>query len=213
MKLFYILLFFLPCLSAFVHRGNLIIVKNEREMTADSVPDRTIIMNAFDVSAIKARKNKKELFYKLVDTLKYMIKAEMERSSHRIVDITEQPFINSSQDDSSIYTLLRQNQAAYAIVIKQCDVYFEQRDVEVTKDADGTHRNASYDIYSIIKYAYYDNTHLLKESPVSVFHYFSTRSVMSGLFAAGPNIVSNKEAVFDIARENVSAYFRSQFPW
>ena len=103
MRLFYILLFSLPCSPAFVHRGNHIVVKDEREITRDSIPDRTIIMNAFDVSAVKARKNKKELFYKLVDTLKYMIKAEMQRSSHRIVDITEQPFVNTGQDDSSIY--------------------------------------------------------------------------------------------------------------
>jgi hypothetical protein len=213
MKLLCILLFTIPGSPAFINWHNHAVINKNRETVHDTVPGSTLIVNAFDAGAVKARKNKKELFYKLADTLKYMIKAEMQRNSQRMVDIAGQPYFNMSLADSGIYTLIRQNQSAYAVVIKECNVYFEQKNVEVTKDADGTHRNAAYDIYAVINYAYYDSVHLVKESSVSVFHYFSTRSVASGLFAAGPNIVSNKEAAFDITRENVAAYFRDHFPW
>ncbi len=199
--------------QAFIEKQQAVTVKEHLNNSGDSVTGGTIIINAFDISAMKARKNKKALFYALTDTLRYLVKSRMEKNDNRQIEIAVEPFINISPGDSIVYQLLKQNKSAYAVVIKDYDVYFEQKDVEVLKDEGGTHRNASYNIYCVINYAYYDNTHLIKESRVSVFHYFATRSVISGLFAAGPNIVSNKEAAIGITADNVSEYFRSHFPW
>lgn len=197
----------------FIGKQSPVTAKTGPENITDSVMGRTLIVNAFDVSTMRARKNKKLLFYTLLDTLKYMIKAQMENNSRREIEIPALPFAGISQGDSIIYELQKQHKAAYAVVVKEYDVYFEQKDVEVQKDAYGTHRNASYDIYCVISYAYYDSTHLIKEARVSVFHYFSTRSVLSGFLAAGPNIVSNKDGAIGITGENVREYFRSYFPW
>jgi hypothetical protein len=188
---------------------NALNIKSEKD---DSASVRLLIINAFDAGSVRARKNKKELVHQLADTLKQMLADELQRKSQIIPVIADQDFVNLGQDRNVISALQKQYGASRAIAVKNIDVYFEQKEVEVLKDEVGTHRNAAYDINSVIDYAYYDNTGLVKESSVRVFHYFSTRSVLSGLFAAGPNIVNNREDAFKITRENVSVYFRSYFP-
>jgi hypothetical protein len=181
--------------------------------TGDSLPDRTLIINRVDINAMKIRKNKKALFYELADTITYMVKSTMQQYTHRVIDTESHPVFTDVSYDTAAGSLLRQRNAAYAVIIKELDVHFEQRNVEVTKDEAGTHRNANYDIYSVVQYDYYDTVHLIKSAVVTVFHHFSTRSVISGFFAAGPDITSNREAAFAILHENAVEYFRSFFPW
>ena len=41
--------------------------------TTDSMPNKILIINSFDAKSIKARKNKKELFAELADSLKKIL--------------------------------------------------------------------------------------------------------------------------------------------
>jgi hypothetical protein len=188
-------------------------VDRKLSATADSLPDRTLIINGVDVNAMKIRNHKKELFYALADTLTLLAKSTMQQYTQRVIDMVDRPPVTIVSYDTAVYSLLRQRNAAYAVIISKLDVHFEQRNVEVTKDEAGTHRNANYDIYSVVQYDYYDTVHLIKSAVVTVFHHFSTRSVISGFFAAGPDITSNREAAFAILHENAVEYFRSFFPW
>ena len=213
MKTCCMLLFMLLGVLEITNRGMDMPLDTKLPATGDSLPDRTLIINGVDVNAMKIRKNKKELFYELADTLKYLVKSTMQQYTLRVIDMEDRPLVTVGTYDTSVYLLLRQRNAAYAVVIKDLDVHFEQRNVEVTKDEAGTHRNANYDIYSVVQYDYYDTVHLVKSAVVTVFHHFSTRSVISGFFAAGPDITSNREAAFAMLRENAAEYFRSFFPW
>ena len=212
MKTCCILLFMLPGLLGITHGDMKMPADGKLRATGDSLPDRTLIITRVDINAMKIRKNKKELFYELADTLKYMVKSTMQQYTQGIIDTEDRPVVTITISDTAVYDLLRQRNAAHAVIIKELDVHFEQRNVEVTKDEAGTHRNANYDIYSVVQYDYYDTVHLIKSAVVTVFHHFSTRSVVSGFFAAGPDITSNREAAFALLRENAAEYFRSFFP-
>lgn len=213
MKTYCILLFILAGVFGITNRDMGVPVDRKLPATADSLPDRILIINGVDVNAMKIRKHKKELFFELADTLKYLAKSVMQQYTQRVIDAADRQVVTIAPYNTAVYDLLRQRNAVYAVVIKELDVHFEQRDVEVTKDEAGTHRNANYDIYSVVQYDYYDTVHLLKSAVVTVFHHFSTRSVISGFFAAGPDITSNREAAFAMLRENAAEYFRSFFPW
>lgn len=203
------ILFLLFGLSMFTKKPDTCGPNNRFIAIQDTAMGHTLIIKVFNANALKVRKSKKQLFIALADSLPVMLKEEMQKYDHRLVEINGWPYLDIAQEDSAVYQLLQQKGAVYAVVVRDIDVHFEQKDVEITKDESGTHRNANYDIYSVVKYAYYDTHQLLKSPTVSIFHHFSNRSVMSGLFAAGPDITSNREAAFAILRENAVEYCRS----
>jgi hypothetical protein len=108
---------------------------------------------------------------------------------------------------------MKENQASDAIVITDFTVYFEQTDVVVTKDNDGsTSREAFYDIISNIRYAWYNQEGLFNYEEINVRRFHSTRSVVSGLLAFGPNVVKQKDDVYSIVEENNILYLNLFLP-
>src|ERR1041385_4118988 len=98
---------------------------------------KILIINSFDAQSMKARKNKKQLFAELADSLKSMLKIEFERRQSCEVIIIP-GIINNSQKKDSVYVeLINKYAASKAIVINDLNAYFVQTDVEVTKEADG----------------------------------------------------------------------------
>jgi hypothetical protein len=156
---------------------------------------------------MQARKNKKLLFGELADTLKQMLYAELDTKipAERII-IPE--LINSRGNDSVYFDLIKKHSATKAIVIKNINAYFNQTGVEVTKDGDHKDREASYDIVADVDYVLYDDTRKIKEFHTQVWEFFTNRNVVSGLLAAGPDIVGKQKHAFKITQKNAEQFVR-----
>ena len=170
--------------------------------------EKILIINSFDAQSINARKNKKLLFAELADSLKQMLYAEMDLRipAERIV-VPE--IINAHGRDSVYFDLIKKHNATKAIVIKNVNAYFNQTGLEVTRGSDGKkERSASYDIVAEVEYTLYGDTSRLKKFETKVWQYFNDRSVVSGLLAAGPDIVGKHKHAFKIVRENAKEFVK-----
>jgi hypothetical protein len=192
------LLAFLPDLSGFANEST--------AAKPDSLPKSILIINSFDAMSLKARKNKKELFRELTDSLKQYLHSNLLARNES--EITVIPELLATASDSTIYSLMGQHNATRAIVIKKVNAYFDQTDVEVVKEEDGKKRTASYDICAVVNYIYYSKTINHKESETLQFDFFTTRNVMSGLLAAGPDIVGKRKDAHKIVAKNAEQYLR-----
>jgi hypothetical protein len=81
----------------------------------------------------------------------------------------------------------------------------------VTKKT-GKEREAFYDIVSVINYTLFDKSGLVKALPVYRSRFHSSRSVVSGLLAAGPNIVPNNHDALAIVQDNGFEYLNQFLP-
>lgn len=168
--------------------------------------NRMVVINAYDVNAARFRKNKAAMFHRVTDTLLQTLKVRLATAANKTVLLTGHGFDAADPSDSSLLRLEDSQQASWALVIRTADAGFEQDKVEVSHDEGGTHRQASYNIYSEVRYQLFERDSLVSEKQVRIFHYHSTRSVMSGLFAAGPNIVDNEADAMAIVKENAIEY-------
>lgn len=183
---------------------------------SDSLPQpfragNFLIINSFDAMSMQIRKNKKELFRDLADSLKSMLKTEFNSRYGETILISA--FIaNPSGGDSIYLELLNRYSATNAIIIKELNAYFNQTGVEVTKDQSGNKsRVASYDIHADVTYVLYSNAGRTKEFRTQVFEFFTNRSVASGLLAAGPDIVGKHKHAFKIVRKNAEQLTRQLY--
>ena len=167
---------------------------------------KILIINSFDAQSIKARKNKKELFGELPDRIKYTLQNELVTKNNIEVEIIPELIANASENDSVYIDLINKHAASKAIVIKNLNAYFEQTGVEVTKEANGKKRVASYDIHADVTYLLLIDSARVKESEVSVWEFFTERSVVSGFLAAGPDIVGKSKHAFKIIEKNAVQY-------
>ena len=201
MKRFALLIFLLamlPDLTGYAKKDTL--------EKCDSLPKSFLIINSFDAMSMKARKTKKELFRELADSLQqYLFINLLVRNDAEIIVIPE---LLTDAGDSTIYLLMAKHNATRAIVIKKVNAFFDQTDVEVVKEEDGKKRTASYDICAVVNYVYYSKTIKHKESETFQCEFFTTRSVMSGLFAAGPDIVGKSRHANKIIKKNAEQYLR-----
>ncbi len=120
---------------------------------------------------------------------------------------------DTTNSDSTILSLMLQNNAAKAIVIKNIDAFFNQTGVEVTKKTDGKERIASFDICAVINYRFYNREERVEDSEITVCEFFTRRSVASGLLAVGPDIVGKRKHAFKIVQKNALAYLVKEAPW
>jgi hypothetical protein len=177
---------------------------------SDSLPGNILVINSFDVISAKVRKNKKELFMQLADSLRQIIYEVSPAPNGKMIAVPE---LIKDTSDSNIHSLMVQNNAAKAIVIKTLDVYFDQTGVEVTRDASGKNRVASFDICSFVRYRLYNIEDTAIESGIGTREFFTHRNVMSGLLAAGPDIVGKKKHAFEAIRKNGLEYLAKEKPW
>ena len=182
------------------------------EQNLSPAPQKIILLNTFDATIYK-NNNKRELLTGLADTLL----AQMARQISGSAGIDAQPIFGltpvfTTADGGSIIKLMEQHKASHAIVLKELDAYFDQTGVEVTKTQSGKEREAFYDICTNIKYELYDRTQRLESSPIFLRRPHSSRSVVSGLLAAGPSIAKNKDDFYSMAMENKDRFLRKYFP-
>jgi hypothetical protein len=169
--------------------------------------NRVLIINIFDAGANRYRKNKKELFEELADSLKSVLANEIKSeglSEPVIIPKSESPIFNLKRELDSILNLYK---ACCAIVIEKLDAFFEQTSVDVSRGDDGSKsRTASYDICAAINYSFYKTGEAPYFSDTKNCEHFTTRHVMSGLLAGGPDIVGKSRDAFKITAKNADLY-------
>jgi len=179
--------------------------------SVDPPPKKIILLNNYDVASKKYRDNKEQLFLRLIDTMMYW-------AGKRINDNTgiETQVIRGytlANGDSTIYRLIADHKATHAITVSDFDVSFEQTRVDVTKDNSGSKsREAYYDIVADISYSLYAQGSLIRQRDLHQSRFHSSRSVASGLLAAGPNIVVKKDDAYRIVMEIWQEYLNYFFP-
>ena len=177
----------------------------------DPPPQKIILLNNYDVASKKYRDNKEQLFLRLIDTMMYW-------AGKRINDNTgiETQVIRGytlANGDSTIYRLIADHKATHAITVSGFDVSFEQTRVDVTKDNSGSKsREAYYDIVADISYSLYAQGSLIRQRDLHQSRFHSSRSVASGLLAAGPNVVVQKDDAYRIVMEIWQQYLNYFFP-
>ena len=179
--------------------------------SVDPAPQKIILLNNYDVASKKYRDNKEQLFLRLIDTMMYW-------AGKRINDNTgiETQVIRGytlANGDSAIYRLIADHKATHAISVSDFDVSFEQTRVDVTKDNSGSKsREAYYDIVADISYSLYAQGSLIRQRDLHQSRFHSSRSVASGLLAAGPNVVVQKDDAYRIVMEIWQQYLNYFFP-
>ena len=185
---------------------------NPSSTGSDSLHGNILVINSFDVMSKKYRKNKKELFLELTDSLKQILYESTPAPTGKVITIPEL-VKDTLALDNIIDSLMSLNKASRAIVIMKVDAFFNQTGVEVTKDPDGKSRVASYDLCANIGYRLCVRGAKPNDSKIINCEFFTNRSVVSGLFAAGPDIVGKKKHVFKIVRKNALEYLAKEMPW
>ena len=175
----------------------------------DSLPDKILIINSFDATLMKVRKNKKELFAELADSLKQLLYDKVEPQYQSQAIIFPGLLKDAENPDSAVLSVMAGENASMAIVIKDLDVRFEQTGVEVTGEKNDKTRTASYDICSMVTYALYNSETKIKESKIDLCEFYTTRNVISGLLAAGPDVVHKRKDVFNMVAKNAAKLFLS----
>lgn len=173
----------------------------------DTSGRRILIINAFDASQMKARNNKKELFAELADSLKQYLYREIRTYANNDAVVAEGPLQEAA--GNNIISLLQKYNCTSAVVINSLNVYFEQTDVDVTKNSDGSKsRTASYNLCTEIQYGYYKNSETLVPLEKRNCKHFTTRNVASGILAAGPDVVGKSKYTFTAVYENAESFVK-----
>lgn len=199
--------FVIICAVAWSFAGYTANTLHATETGTDSVQAKLLIVNAFDVSAIKGRKNKRELFSDLADSLQQVLAHEL-RAQYEMEVVVLPGLFSTPDNDSIIASLLTAHAAAKIIIIRDIEMYFDQTHVDVTGPKKDKTRTAHYNICSRIRYDLFGKLGRLDTSSKTYCEYHSQRNVVSGLLAAGPNIVANKSDAFKILIKNVDEYMR-----
>lgn len=165
-------------------------------------PTKVLIINTFDAMSLKERKNKKELFRDLTDSVVKWISDDLQSKGEQIVVLDT---INYTGDfDSTVISLLHQNEAKTAIVITFLNAWFELTSVDVEKDFfdKSKSKTASFDICSDISYKLYNDQGLLKKSDPGMRRFFTSRQTVGSLLSFGPDVVGKRKHVIAIMHDN-----------
>jgi len=177
----------------------------------DPPPQKIILLNNYDVASKKYRDNKEQLFLQLIDTMMYWAGKRINENSGIETEVIRG--YTPANGDSTIYRLIANHKATHAITVSNFDVSFEQTRVDVTKDNSGSkNREAYYDIVADISYSLYAQDSLIRRRDLHQSRFHSSRSVASGLLAAGPNVVVQKDDAYRIVMEIWQQYLNYFFP-
>lgn len=179
----------------------------------DPPPQKVLVLNSNDIVSFKYRDNKEELFISLTNSFMEWIAGRITDRSGIPVQVLPGYTATAGHTDSTVFARMKENQASHAIIIHSFDVSFNQTHVDVVKTDQGSkNRTAYYDIVAEISYSFYSSGALLRDMPIHKSRFHSSRSVISGLLAAGPNIVAQRKDALDIILENGQEYLNYFFP-
>lgn len=168
---------------------------------SDTAGHGILVMNAFDARDTKYRNNKKELFAELADSLKNYLYEELAPNNEKGVTIL--PELQTNTSSGYLQTVLDQHGADIILAILSLNVFFEQTDVSVSKNNDGSKsRDASYDLCCTVTYKIYRPGTIGSASEERNCRFFTNRNVASGLLAGGPDVVGKKKYTYSVVKEN-----------
>jgi hypothetical protein len=179
-------------------------------------PERVLLLNMVDIAGQKYRDGKEELFVQLVDNTLIDLAREI-KDRIGIESVIQPGFVKGGETtlsiDSVVRVLMLEKEASDAIVINSFDAYFYKNDVEITIHDDGTKsRELKFDITSEIQYLWYNKTGLYSDKKIHVSRHHSSRQVISGALAVGPNIVTQQNDAIVITEENMNKYLNLFLP-
>lgn len=172
---------------------------------------RIVLTSGYDVSREEYREAKTAQFELLIQ---HVLRQMADRFAQAGVPTVLVPgrAVDIARADSSVQALQKQYESSHVIYISRLNVYFDQTDVEVTKTESGKEREAFYDIRADVTYNLAGNREPITSETTAVSKFHSSRSVLSGLLAAGPSIVSNNDDAMAILNQNVKQYLRPYLP-
>lgn len=174
-------------------------------------PEKFFVANAYNVSAESYRTNKQVQFVGLIEETMKGLAGTLQQEFGSPVAVEPGLSVVGARADSCLQALFIKHQASHGITITYFDAYLDQTNVEVTKTESGKEREAFYDIVVAVRYTLHSTDDQPFDTLVSVRKYHSSRSVVSGLLAAGPNIVENHADAMEGVRANVGMYMRCFF--
>ncbi len=174
-------------------------------------PQKIVVANGYDLNEVSTRDNKEKLFNELANLTVRHTSDEISRRSEIASTFVEGFTVPILQRDSIIKALMTEHLASHAIIVEFFKAYFEQTDVVVTETDGGKNREAFYDILVDVRYSFHNWSGQQFDTLISVRKFHSSRNVLSGLLAAGPNVVKNSEDAADGIYANVDMYLKSFF--
>lgn len=181
-------------------------------ISMEALPNKILLLNMYKRPQKKIKEDRSHYIIALTDSLMRFTynKLHMLGIHSKIIQGYTAPETNR---DSMVYVLLKKHAASHGIVITSLDAFFDQTHVDVTKDIKGTKdRTAYYDIVSVIGFAVYDSDTLIKEMKIRRNYFHSTRDVISGLLALGPDMNARKKDIQKITMENNQEFLNYFFP-
>ena len=173
-----------------------------------------LIFCSFDASQLDVRKNKRELFHELTDSLKAYLSLAIYKETGEEVNIWPQLISSHTNTDSVILAIIRQQSAGKAVLIRSLDAYFDESgNHEYTNDEGKQKVAVTYDLCTKIGYTVYTIDSALLRPEVVNCKQFTERSV-SAKFSIrfGPDIVGKRKhtygAVMNNANKFVSVYYK-----
>jgi hypothetical protein len=184
-------------------------IAEQKSFVADTLP-KVLVINSFDVSSIQARKNKKELFKELTDSLELYLKNDI--SAWFGSETTVIPSLVQQITDSAVQDLMVKNNAGNAIVIRSLNVYFNEAAEKHTEEYGSSPKiETTYDLCSKVDYTFYNINSSSKQSQVNHCEYFTTRSMNDKAIVIkfGPDIVGKKKHTYGAVEKNAENYILS----
>ena len=179
---------------------------DQKTSNVDTLP-KIVIINAFDASSLQVRKNKKELFKELADSMKLYLKKNI-KTQLGLEAIVNAGLVTQITD-SIIHSIMVENRVGKAIVIRSLEVYFNEGEEKHTEEYGLSPKiETSYDLCSKVDYAFYTMDSASKQSQINHCDYFTTRSVNDTRFVIkfGPDIVGKKKHTYGAVQKNAEAY-------
>jgi hypothetical protein len=168
------------------------------------VPEKLLVANLHNVKTQNYRDNKDELFVTLIEEAINRT-ASVLGKGFETAAIVEQGLTGNAD------SLMEKQQATHGVFITNFNAYFDQTRVEVTKTDTGKEREAFYDIVVEIGYSLRSIDQQPFDTIIIARRHHSSRSVLSGLLAAGPNIVSNRGDALEGVQVNADLYAKCFF--
>lgn len=181
--------------------------------TLNPPPQKILLLNVYNVSVNNYRENKEAFFKTLMDELLKYAADKIFQKTGIVTEVMLGYTDTKGKYDSTVFALLQKQKASHALVINNFDVFFNQTHVDVTRDNNNKkEREAFYDIVSKVSYSFYKTDSLVKQSEETQSKFHSSRNVVSGLLATGPNIVVQHDDAIAITHTNLQYYLNNFFP-
>ena len=168
------------------------------EINLVPLPSRIVVFQDFESIPQFVRQKKEALVSDCADSLLSVFG----RTMINLLPSVECLVVPIAKDDSleTPFALLRRYRADLAFGIADFRPEVVQGEVTTTKNDDNSKsKRAKYSMTASGTLRIYNSSALLKTFPFSESEFLQDRAVMSGLFAAGPSLVKNKEAALEVA--------------